>query len=310
MSFCSPTAANKSFCYSFDSLLKVALAWNHLKPNDKIIIQNNNDSLKLYDKIKVKLCKLTNSKDDNYWAWVDIIKMLNNNKNSKISKVMKDIEKKELRPSQPIEWIDNKTEWLSNYDIDNVLTQYNDNKALHYKFYGVYTIDFKMKTLNGVCKYYQNCDINVKNIIAENNKYLGFVTNLCKHDEEGTHWTSSFFVLDPSLKSYGAYYYDSVKRPIPKLLLPVFINIQKQMNAIYPHKKFNINVSNIAHQNTNTECGIFSIAFQTRWLSLLHINAETASFKTVINFKKMNDDVMKLLRNRFFRPNSKTILKK
>ena len=37
MSFCSPTAANKSFCYSFDSLFKVALAWNYLKPNDKIM---------------------------------------------------------------------------------------------------------------------------------------------------------------------------------------------------------------------------------------------------------------------------------
>lgn len=119
-----------------------------------------------------------------------------------------------------------------------------------------------------------------------------------------------FFVLDPSLKSYGAYYYDSVKRPIPKLLKPVFIDIQKQMNAIYPHKQFNINISNIAHQNTNTECGVFSIAFQTRWLSLLNSNPETASFKTVINFKKMNDDVMKLLRFRFFRPNSNTILKK
>ena len=82
------------------------------------------------------------------------------------------------------------------------------------------------------------------------------------------------------------------------------------MNVIYPNKQFNINVSNISHQNTNSECGIFSIAFQTRWLSLLNTNAQTASFKTVINFKKMNDNVMNLLRNKFFRPNSKTILKK
>ena len=82
------------------------------------------------------------------------------------------------------------------------------------------------------------------------------------------------------------------------------------MNAIYPNKNFNIYVSNIQHQNTNTECGIFSIAFQTRWLSLLHTNPDTTSFKSIINFKKMNDDVMKLLRNRFFRPNSNTILKK
>jgi hypothetical protein len=314
MSFCSPTAANKSFCYSFDSLFKVALAWNYLKPNDKINIDktniDNKDSLKLYDKIKEKLCKFTKTKDDNYWVWIDIIKMLNNNKNPKITQVMKQIEKKELRPAQPIEWITNKTEWLSNYDIDNVLTQYQNNKDLYYKFHGVFTIDFRIKTSSGACKYYDNCDINMKNIINSNKKYFGFVTNLCKFDEPGTHWTSSFFVLDPSLKSYGAYYYDSVKRPIPKLLKPVFIDIQKQMNLIYPNKKFNIHVNNKEHQHSNTECGVFSIAFQTRWLSLLNTNAKIASFENVIDFHKMKDDIMKLLRFRFFRPNSNTILKK
>jgi hypothetical protein len=310
MSFCSPTATNKSFCYSFDSLVKIALAWNHLKSADKIIFNPKSDSdEELYNKIKLKLCKFTKNNDDNYWAWIDIIKLLNNNKNYKISKVMRDIEKKELRPSQPIEWINNKTEWLSNFDIDNVLSQYQNKKELYYKFHGVFTIDFYSKKSNGVCKYYQECDINMKNIINSNKKYFGFVTNLCKFNEPGTHWTSSFFILDPSLKSYGAYYYDSVKRPIPKLLKPVFIDIQEQMNKIYPNKKFNINISNIAHQKTNTECGIFSIAFQTRWLSLLHENPANASFDTVINFKKMNDSVMKLLRFRFFRPNSRTILK-
>ena len=312
MSFCSPTATNKSFCYSYDSLVKVALAWNHLKPTDKINfkINSDNNDQKLYDKIKVKLCKFTKTNDDNYWAWIDIIKLLNNNKNLKISKVMREIEKKELRPAQPIEWIDNKTEWLSNFDIDNVLSQYQNKKELYYKFHGVFTIDFYTKKPNGSCKYYEECDINMKNIINSNKKYFGFVTNLCKFDEPGTHWTSSFFILDPSLKSYGAYYYDSVKRPIPKLLKPVFTDIQEQMNKIYPNKKFTINISNIAHQKTNTECGVFSIAFQTRWLSLLYKNPDNASFNTVINFKKMNDDVMKLLRFRFFRPNTRTILKK
>ena len=86
MSFCSPTAINKSFCYSYDSLLKVASAWNYLKPNDKIVID--------YNKIKEKICNYTKSNNDNYWAWVDIIRMLNNNKNYKITTHMKDVEKK------------------------------------------------------------------------------------------------------------------------------------------------------------------------------------------------------------------------
>ena len=82
------------------------------------------------------------------------------------------------------------------------------------------------------------------------------------------------------------------------------------MNSIYPNKKFNINISDIKHQNSDTECGVFSIAFQRRWLFLLYRNKENASFNKVINFNKMNDNVMYLLRNKFFRPNVKTILKK
>lgn len=314
MSFCSPTSNNKKFCYSLDSLNKIALAWNfihHNKSNKQIIISSNDTSIQLYDKIKHQLSIYTKT-DDNYWAWVDIIKLLNNNytKNYKISKTMRDIEKKELRPSQPTEWINNKTEWLSNFDIENVLNQYSNDKSLLYKFHGVFTIDFGMKNKNGTCKYYNNCNINMLDIINSGYKYFGFVTNLCTHDEPGTHWTSSFFVLDPVLNVYGAYYYDSVKRSIPKLLLPVFNDIQTQMNNIYPDKKFTIKINNIQHQTSNTECGIFSIAFQTRWLILLKNKGNKATFKDVINFYKMTDNVMKLLRFRFFRPNIKTILKK
>ena len=147
----------------------------------------------------------------------------------------------------------------------------------------------------------------MKDIINSNKKYFGFITNLCKNDEPGTHWTSSFFILDPSNDNYGAYYYDSVKRPIPKLLKPVFIDIQKQMNAIYPLKKFNIFVNNVAHQKSNTECGVFSIVFQTRWLILLRKKRNT-KFTDIIHFNRMNDNVMKFLRNKLFRPNIKTIL--
>jgi hypothetical protein len=127
-------------------------------------------------------------------------------------------------------------------------------------------------------------------------------------DLPGTLWTSSFFILDPNHDNYGAYYYDSVMRPIPRLLKPVFIDIQKQMNKIYPKNKFNINVSNVSHQKSNTECGVFSIAFQTRWLILLRKNKMTG-FKDIIHFQRLNDDVMKMLRNKFYRPNVRTVLK-
>lgn len=306
MSYCSPTADNKLFCYCLNSLQKIALAWNFLNPKNQIKFNLTDSSQILFAKIAKKI-----NVGNNYWAWVDIIKYINHNKNYKISQTMKEIEIKELRPAQPKEWISNKTEWLSNFDIEKVLLQYENDKSLLYKFHGVFTIDFGSKNTEGKCKYSKDCNINMKNIIKSGKKFFGFITNLCKHDEPGTHWTSSFFVLDPSLKSYGAYYYDSVKRPIPKLLLPVFEDIKKQMNILYPNKSFNINVSNVAHQKSNTECGVFSITFQTRWLLLLKRKGyNNVAFKDVIHFKKMNDNVMKNLRFKFFRPNINSLILK
>ena len=306
MSYCSPTADNKIFCYCLNSLQKIALSWNYLKPKNKIDFILSDTSSILYKKIANKI-----NVGDNYWAWIDIIKHLNKNKNFKISQIMKEIETKELRPAQPIEWINNKSEWLSNFDIEKVMLQYEKDESLLYKFHGVYTIDFGIKTNSGRCKYSNDCDINMRNIIKSGKKFFGFITNLCKHNEPGTHWTSSFFVLDPTLKSYGAYYYDSVKRPIPRLLLPVYNDIKKQMETLYPNKSFNINVSNIAHQKSNTECGVFSITFQTRWLLLLKNKGyNNVSFNDVIHFKKMNDNVMKNLRFKFFRPNINSLLLK
>lgn len=316
MSYCSITSTNKTYCYSLKSLLLILNAWNYLNPSKyKIIIHKkdiNNPNI-IFQELEKKFNRYTITLNNNYWAWIDIIKIINNNtkKNYKLNKIMSQIEKNDLRPAQPDEWIDNKYEWLSNFDIENVLNQFNNHEKLYYKFNGVFTIDFGIKDeINNTCKYDSNCNINMNNIIKSGKKYFGFITNLCKHDEPGTHWTSSFFILDPSLNSYGGYYYDSVKRNIPELLRPVFIDIKNQMNSIYPNKKFNIYINNIKHQNSNTECGVFSIAFQRRWLYLLYKDKHNASFNKVINFNRMNDNVMYLLRNVFFRPNVKTILKK
>ena len=46
---------------------------------------------------------------------------------------MKLIEKEALRPPQPIDWIKNPVEWLSNFDIDKVMKQYEKYPIYKYK---------------------------------------------------------------------------------------------------------------------------------------------------------------------------------
>jgi hypothetical protein len=313
MEYCSPSALDRKnkFCFSRNSLEKIINAWNTLMPNDKIIIHkknrmNVNFIIQTIDDMFKKYIHRANT----YWAWTEIIKqMAKKINNSSIIQEMTQIEKQDLRPSQPTEWVQNPVEWLSNFDIDKVMKQYESLDKYKYRFLGVFSIDFGIKQ-GDKCLYSNHCNINLKEILSSGKtKYFGFVTNLSKSTEPGTHWTSSFFVLDPSLKCFGGYYYDSTAYGIPNDLKPVFDDIKKQAEDIF-HKPFPIHINTIRHQKSNTECGIFSICFQTRWLNCLYKNKENITFDEVVNYKGYTDDIMKKLRNRLFRPNIKSIKKK
>jgi hypothetical protein len=309
MEFCSPSAIihKRKHCYTKENLITIINAWNILKPESKIIIKSNENPNSIFNKLNNNFERYLKEKNT-YWAWIDIIKFLaKKSNNNEIIEKMKIIEKEALRPPQPTEWIKNPVEWLSNFDIDKVIKQYERFRSYKYKFLGVHSIDFGIKDSNNNCLYSNNCHINLKEILKSNKiKYIGFITNLSRHNEPGTHWTSSFFVLDPSLKSYGGYYYDSTTGNIPKDLMPVFNDIKKQAEDLF-NKPFNFSINKNRHQKSNTECGVFSIAFQTRWISLLRTDKHNTTFDKIVNFSAYKDDNMKLLRFKFFRPNIKTL---
>lgn len=290
MEFCSPSVTKKKYCYSKESLRKIIKIWNLLNPSNKLIITVKDTVNDVIQKINDKF-KMILHKDNVYWAWIDILKQQAKSKSDIINDLI-EIEKKELRPSQPREWINNPVEWLSNFDIIKVMRQYEAIPENKYKFLGVFSIDFGVK----------KSVVTMQNLIKSDIKYLGFITNLSRSHEPGTHWTSSFFILDPSIPSYGAYYYDSTTGKIPKDLQIVFTDIKKQMEKIYK-KPFPISVNYIRHQRSNTECGVFSMAFQVLWLNLLRINKNTVSFEQVIKQSQYTDEKMKKLRFGYFRPN-------
>jgi len=302
MNYCSPSLSskNKKICFSKKSLLLIINAWNTFNINNKISFTPNDSINTLFSKINIEFEKKLNKKNTS-WAWTDILKSYaKKNNNYKIINDMKSIEIKELRPSQPHDWVSNPVEWLSNFDIEKVLKQYENIPAFKYKFYGVFSIDFGIKNGN-TCSFSSHCHIDINNILKNNKKYFGFITNLSKHNEIGTHWTSSFFIFDPDIPSYGGYYYDSTTGNIPNDLINVFYDIKKQAETIFK-KPFPIYINKNRHQNSNTECGVFSITFQTRWLLLLRKNKNSVSFDKVISHPDLTDDKMKSLRFKFFRP--------
>jgi len=283
-------------------LRKLSLYYNKTTSNKNDKIKKGDD---VYNTLSQKMKKYKAEKK--YWLWPYIIRSLNTDPN--IKNDIKKYENKELIPEKPTSWYKNPSTWLSNYDIQNVMIQYKDCKKYKYNFLGVFPIDFMSLSENGTCLYGSVCHVDVKKM-AKKYSFVGFITNLDKHDEPGSHWTSSFFVINPELKTYGAYYYDSTGQKIPEYLTGFFNSIQTQCNQLYPKKHFVIHTNDKQHQFKYTECGVFSMIFQIRWLNKHIIKKNNTSFKEILANPFIDDDNMLSLRNHLFRPNSSVELSK
>ena len=296
--YCSPSAKdNGPTCLSKESLKKLIDIYNKSKNNKKEQIKyyDNYKQLELFKKLDNKMKNKTNG-SGKYWLWPDIIYKL-----SPVHKYdLKLIKINNFIPQMPKKWHKNTAEWLSNYDIDNVMFQYSNSKKYNYKYIGTFSIDFALKDTFGNCLHSNFCNIDIKkSYINRSIKYIGFITNLDKHDEPGSHWTSTFIIIDENSDSFGAYYYDSVSKKIPKMIYDFLLTIKNQCKVIYPNKKFQIKYNKKQHQFKNTECGMFSIIYQLRWLNLLSKNKDK-KFNEFINNKNLNDNNINNMRVELF----------
>jgi hypothetical protein len=299
MEVCSPVARNEfkknKTCFSKTALIRIAELWNN---------NNKNNAIKgLYTKSKHNLWRDINDRmqqqcngSGREWCWAD---KLGANNTTEVAK--------SLRPKKPSEWYKKPYAWLSNYDIQAVMTQYQEDPANKYVFLGVFPIDFTSKDAMGQCICQEICTLDITKFIKKGIKYIGFITNLDRHDESGSHWTSTFICIDPHMPCYGAYYYDSVSRETP----PSVKGFMKSIHAQLPYKdvksKFKLEYSEQREQSGNTECGMFSILYQLRWLETLQKNPNS-TFGDVLKVK-MNDAFVHKYRDILFRPNTKEVVK-
>lgn len=300
--FCNPLEKDKKICFTKKILIELIQIWNTNNPSNIIKFTTKNTKKILFDKLDDVMIKYKKCIKGEYWKWTSILK-----KNSDPSKKLfiNNVENNFLKPEKPKEWLKNPITWLTNYDIENVMKQYSNNKLNNYKFLGVFPIDFTLTDNNDNCIINSLCRINIKEFIKNNIKYIGFITNLDKHNEPGSHWTSTFIIIDPKLISYGSYYYDSGAKKTPDNIMTFINDIKEQCNKIYPKHNFTHNYNKIIHQRKNTECGIFSISFQLRWLNnLTLLKNKKATFDYIVNKDFIHDDNMVKLRDILFRPPS------
>lgn len=303
-SYCSP-AREKVYekdgtCFNRNALVRLVQAWNTKNPHDKIKSFTKMSKDQLWDTLNERMHKICKG-NAREWCWVD---KLNEAKQSP------DVTKS-LRPVKPREWYKQPYAWLTNYDIEAVMRQYQDDKDLKFKFLGVYPIDFEGKTGFGTCLYSEMCNLDITVYASRGYKYIGMVTNLDRHDQDGSHWTALFMCVDYTMPCFGAYYYDSVSNPPPPDMKRFMEKVKTQMEA-YALKKskqpiqFRLEYNRVRHQYGNSECGLFSMGYIIRWLEKVNEKPDTM-FSDIVKLK-MNDKIIHRLRNELFRPNTKEVV--
>lgn len=286
---CSPLFASKKAgsdtCYSKEILFGIRNAYNKSPSNTNKI--RSNDPNEIWKQLKENL---VNCKVESCW--------LRELKNSDMAKKIKEYV---FAPEQPPEWEKNPNEWLSNYDLLDVMMQY-ETTYRDFAFLGPSCIDFdtKLPEKNGKCVEQELCQFSLKNYIAKGKHKIGVIFNLDKHDQSGSHWVSLYV----DTKNRFIFFFDSAGNPVPNEIKTLCDRIIEQgLSLSNPIKfKFFQNYPK-EHQYSNTECGMYSLFFIITFLTGKIGPSKKKDFKTIINFfkhKRIPDDYVEQYRNVYF----------
>lgn len=279
--FCSPSHKPNSqngSCFDKMALSRIANGYNKKYPNSQIQYSRSTPDTQLWNEIRDKMANVCG---DNEMCWLDQDFLKGD---SQVAGYYK--------PKKP----KGQREWLKTSDINNVLKQFED-KYPDFAFMGAVPMDFSdifeefakidlcsLYNGNGLLGLYKGKQVR---------KY-GFVFNLDKHNQGGSHWVCMFIDLSSNDPYIG--FFDSVGScPPPKEVSKLMYKLADQAKECLSIR-LKLKCNSVQHQKKNTECGMYCIYF---------INTSLESGKTfeeIVN-KIITDDEVNRLRDYFFRPN-------
>jgi hypothetical protein len=163
-----------------------------------------------------------------------------------------------------MEWHKKPDAWLSNFDIDAVIQQY-EAAYPDFVFLGPTPIDFDSVKADGKCVTEEICGFSLEKEWAKGKRKIGVVYNLDTSDGPGTHWVSMFIDMGDPVPYM--FYFNSTAEPMPKEVRSLMDRIQEQWlhrnHGKKNHKKLIEYTSDdkVEHQHSNTECGMYSLFF-------------------------------------------------
>jgi hypothetical protein len=270
---CSPNPDNKNksyTCYSDKSLLKMRQYWNIRHPRDKIKSVNPTE---IWESLKTNMA--SSCKRESCWLRSKFME----------GKLDNELVNYTFAPNAPKDWKKNPNEWLSSLDIESVMKQYEQYYKC-FEFLGPSPIDYDHHKLYGECVWEELCNLNISDQIKRNINKIGIILNTDPHHKSGEHWISLFI----NIKRKIIVYFDSNGNAPPK-------QVQKLMNEIKNQGKqlgvdFTIYKNKIEHQQTQSECGMYSLYFIVEMLKDKDL--------TYFLDNKIDDTEVFKLRNKYF----------
>lgn len=191
------------------------------------------------------------------------------------------LQPEKINPKRPNEWNYNPVEWMTNLDIDDVLSQY-ERRFSHYRHLGTYCIDYDTKDMAGRCLAESVCNLNMITCVQNGISKVSVVFNLSKHYEPGSHWVA--LIVDTTNNEIC--YYNSGGRGPPRRIKTLMERLKKQL----PNSSIRWNKHQ--HQKSTTECGMFVVHTIIQMIE--------RPFDDVIKDKKLDDTFVFRLRDVLF----------
>jgi hypothetical protein len=286
---CSPIVKgktiNKDTCYTQDILFKIRDAYNEEHNLEEKITTNEPNEIWNILHERLAMCE----KED---CWLEELKDV---------QLKEKIDEYIFAPDKPPEWKQNKNEWLSNIDIDEVMEQYEKTYP-NFKFIGPTPIDFDTRLLEKgeKCVWEELCTISLEKMLKDGKNKIGVTFNLDKHNQSGSHWVSLFV----DLKDHFVFYYDSAGNDIPVEIDRLRKRLMKQAKEL--KNKINLKFYKnypVEHQYGNTECGMYSLFFIITMLTgVVEDDTKLSLAKKIKLFMggKIPDDYIEQYRNVYF----------
>ncbi len=263
-------------CYNKFELLLIAEEIERIE-NRQLNFKRDGDISKLWKDIAAYMKEKYDCKDE--LCWVETLKLA-------------PIEEVAFKPKLPNEWLqcnkafapDNEcmNTWLSNYEIDGVLRQFEMN-ITNFDYLGSVPIDFAQLSDKKINNF------TIRDSIKNGKNKIGMVFNTDPSTRGGQHWICAFIDLESKEINFFDSYGSNGNYPN---------EIDTFLNKIKEEAKDNnidlvIKKNTVRHQYKNSECGVYCIKFIADRLN--------KTFENLVNVPVPDAEVNKERWNRFFR---------